>query len=67
MKCNYNKDVLLGEVQEIPFGQAIKKHIKSTDYMSVVQCHCTDENKVISYYHVSGILKYCKQLYGMVP
>lgn len=56
MKCNYNKDVLLEEVQDMPFGQAIKKHIKSADDMSIVQCHCTNQNKVISYYPTSGAI-----------
>ena len=48
MKCTFNEDVLLEEVQELRFGQAIKKHIKNEDYRNIVQCNCANKNKVMT-------------------
>ena len=47
IKCNYNKEVLFDESHGVSFGQAIKKHVRNTDAMSMLQCQCTDQTQVI--------------------
>ena len=46
MKCGYGKNISIDKASDQIHGQAIRKHVKLTDDVNMIHCHCIEPSQV---------------------